>query len=159
MASFSMNRDLRSQEDVQKLQLNERDNDFFSEIDSSPDNGGSPPTGLPPCHRTGKGPLLEARSRTCQVIENAGNPHRPRNVPEGDTQALSRKPCSRRRSSSMRAKRANSESERTPRQGKTRQVIRNPWSDNTRRRSRDMPHSIRPGIALPTRYLRVLWIL
>jgi hypothetical protein len=46
---------------------------------------------------------------------------------------------------------ANSETARTPRQGKTRQVIKNQRSDNTKRRSRDMAPSIflKPMTASP----------
>ena len=59
-------------------------------------------------------------------------------------QALRRKPCCLRRSWIAPPQQANSEAVRIPRQGKTRQVIKNQLPDTTQRRSRD----IAPGIIL-----------
>ena len=55
-----------------------------------------------------------------------------------NTQAVSKKPCSVRRSWITWAKVANSDAESTRRRGNNRQVTKNQRSESTRRRSRDM---------------------
>ena len=52
-------------------------------------------------------------------------------------------------------KQANSEAVRIPRQGKTRQVIKNQLSDTTKRRSRDMAPSICLKPVTATRHFRM----
>ena len=72
-----------------------------------------------------------------------------------NTQALRRKPCSSRRSWITPPKQANSEAVRIPRQGKTRQVIKNQRSETTKRRSRDIAPSIFPKPVTATRHFRM----